>query len=108
MKNKHLFAVLMCLFGCLSWLGCGAWLAILIGSGIFLYFLVVLFSIPFVFDKIGGGLFNSNGVIIDRVGLDVPLKDPENKIGLTDMKGAYYWLSLDSQNQRLTDSSRSI
>jgi len=45
--------------------------------------------------------FNSNGVIIDRVGLDVPLKDPENKIGLTDMKGAYYWLSLDSQNQRI-------
>jgi hypothetical protein len=45
--------------------------------------------------------FISNGVIIDRIGIKNRLKDPDNKIGLTDMKRAYYWFSLDSQNQRI-------
>jgi len=30
-----------------------------------------------------------------------PLLDPNNKKGLSNIKGAYYWFSLDSQNQRL-------
>ena len=30
------------------------------------------------------------------------LLDPNNKKGLSNIKGAYYWFSLDSQNQRLT------
>jgi hypothetical protein len=35
------------------------------------------------------------------VGVDDPLMDENNTVGLTDMKGAYYWFSLDSQNQRI-------
>jgi hypothetical protein len=33
--------------------------------------------------------------------MDDPLIDKDNTVGLTDMKGAYYWISLDSQNQRI-------
>lgn len=31
-----------------------------------------------------------------------PLTDPTNNTGLVKQKGAYYWVSLDSQNQRLS------
>ena len=33
-------------------------------------------------------------------GLD-PLDDPDNKSGLSDLSGAYYWFSVDAQNQML-------
>ncbi|MFN9959237.1 MAG: hypothetical protein ACK55I_39600, partial [bacterium] len=32
---------------------------------------------------------------------DMPLNDPANTKGLTNQPGAYYWFSLDSQNQKL-------
>jgi len=32
---------------------------------------------------------------------DLPLNDPANTKGLTNLAGAYYWFSLDSQNQNL-------
>lgn len=41
-------------------------------------------------------------VRINRLSLLDPLIDPNNKIGLVDNKGAYYWISLDAQNQILS------
>jgi len=54
-------------------------------------------------DKSDGYIVNflKRGILIDRVGMDEPLMDQNNTVGLTDMKGAYYWFSLDSQNQRI-------
>ena len=45
--------------------------------------------------------FTSNGILIKRIGIDTPLIDKDNSIGLDDNKGCYYWISLDSQNQRI-------
>ena len=39
------------------------------------------------------------GVRVNRISLLDPLIDPNNKVGLVDKKGAYYWISLDAQNQ---------
>ena len=44
--------------------------------------------------------FLQNKVLINRIGLLEPLIDKNNNKGLIDTKGAYYWLSLDSQNNR--------
>lgn len=54
-------------------------------------------------DKSDGYIVNflQKGILIDRIGMDDPLIDKDNTVGLTDMKGAYYWISLDSQNQRI-------
>jgi hypothetical protein len=54
-------------------------------------------------DKSDGYVVNflKKGILIDRVGMDDPLMDKDNTVGLTDMKGSYYWISLDSQNQRI-------
>jgi len=38
-------------------------------------------------------------VKINRISLLDPLIDPNNKVGLVNQKGAYYWISLDAQNQ---------
>jgi hypothetical protein len=38
-------------------------------------------------------------VRINRISLLDSLIDPCNKVGLVDKKGAYYWISLDAQNQ---------
>jgi hypothetical protein len=40
-------------------------------------------------------------VIVMRIKNHAILNDPNNKSGLLNMKGVYYWISLDSQNQRL-------
>jgi len=54
-------------------------------------------------DKSDGFIVNflSTGIRIDRVGMDAPLIDKDNITGLNDNKGCYYWISLDSQNQRI-------
>lgn len=54
-------------------------------------------------DKSDGFIVNflSTGIRIDRVGMDAPLIDKDNNTGLNDNKGCYYWISLDSQNQRI-------
>jgi hypothetical protein len=41
-------------------------------------------------------------VKINRLSICDPLIDPDNKVGLVDKKGAYYWISLDAQNQVLS------
>jgi len=44
--------------------------------------------------------FNSVSVKINRLTILEPLIDPDNKFGLNNNDGVYYWVSLDSQNQR--------
>jgi hypothetical protein len=54
--------------------------------------------------KIKNGLritFTDDAVHVVELISHVPLVDEYNKSGLSDKKGAYYWFSLDSQNQTL-------
>jgi hypothetical protein len=44
--------------------------------------------------------FNSEHVLVNEIKSMKPLIDSKNKKGLIDLSGAYYWFSLDSQNQR--------
>ena len=44
---------------------------------------------------------NESAVKINKLPSLEPLIDTNNKCGLTTKKGAYYWLSIDSQNQKL-------
>ena len=46
-------------------------------------------------------IFTKDNVKILKIGSSKWLKDKNNNKGLTDSKGAYYWFSIDSQNQRL-------
>jgi len=52
-------------------------------------------------DKSDGLIINltENDVKINRLSILEPLIDPNNKEGLINKNGAYYWISLDSQNQ---------
>jgi hypothetical protein len=45
--------------------------------------------------------FNQTNVLVNRIGSLEPLLDPTNNKGLVSSNGAYYWFSLDSQNQTL-------
>jgi hypothetical protein len=45
--------------------------------------------------------FKSDAVLVSRLLNSKELIDKNNKQGLSKYKGAYYWFSLDSQNQRL-------
>lgn len=45
--------------------------------------------------------FTPTAVKVYRIGTTEPLPDPNNTSGLSAHAGAYYWFSLDSQNQRL-------
>ena len=45
--------------------------------------------------------FTANKVLVNIYPDDEPLIDPYNTTGLTNVTGAYYWFSIDSQNQRL-------
>jgi hypothetical protein len=58
-----------------------------------------------IYDKtIQNGLrvtFRAESVHVVELVSHVPLVDEYNKSGLSDKKGAYYWFSLDSQNQAL-------
>jgi hypothetical protein len=42
-----------------------------------------------------------NQVIINRIGILNPLIDINNRKGLSTLSGAYYWISIDSQNHQL-------
>jgi hypothetical protein len=45
--------------------------------------------------------FTLNNVLVHDIQSDEPLLDSNNNKGLTNKNGAYYWFSIDSQNQRL-------
>lgn len=45
--------------------------------------------------------FSETGVISHLIPSCEPLVDKNNKSGLTSQKGAYYWVSIDAQNQRI-------
>ena len=45
--------------------------------------------------------FTSNAVTVHEIASLKPLPDTNNKSGIVSNAGAYYWFSLDSQNQRL-------
>lgn len=45
--------------------------------------------------------FTPTAVLVNRIGALEPLTDPKNNSGLTTHVGAYYWISLDAQNQKL-------
>ena len=45
--------------------------------------------------------FTSNNILVNDIQNDHPLVDPNNNQGLSQINGAYYWFSLDSQNQQL-------
>ena len=55
-------------------------------------------------DNYGGLMveFTSKTVFVKNTESHVILNDPSNEKGLTDKKGAYYWFSIDSQNQILS------
>ena len=44
--------------------------------------------------------FRLDGVKVNRIGALYPYTDPLNKLGLSNLNGAFYWFSLDSQNKR--------
>ena len=46
--------------------------------------------------------FYSDSVEVKRICTSQSLNDPNNKSGIIDSDGAYYWFSLDSQNQTLS------
>jgi len=46
-------------------------------------------------------VFTQSSVKVNRLKIFEPLNDENNKEGLTNNSGAYYWFSLDSQNQTL-------
>ena len=55
-------------------------------------------------DTSGNGLivrFMKSQVFVNMIPSGEPLIDPTNTIGIVGQCGAYYWFSLDSQNQRL-------
>jgi hypothetical protein len=77
------------------------------GQGVFIFNHTVKTS-PCVFVLVNGE--NNNGLRVEFTETAVtvceaaslkPLVDPNNKAGLSPHAGAYYWFSLDSQNQRL-------
>ncbi len=43
--------------------------------------------------------FTKNNVIVKRISDEKEYNDPTNKSGLSSFSGAYYWFSLDAQNQ---------
>lgn len=45
--------------------------------------------------------FTADKVLVNMYPDDEPLVDPNNTKGVTNVNGAYYWFSIDSQNQRL-------
>jgi hypothetical protein len=45
--------------------------------------------------------FKTQSITVNRVGVLEPLLDKNNKDGLSTLHGAFYWFSLDSQNQQL-------
>jgi hypothetical protein len=45
--------------------------------------------------------FTLDNVLVHDIQSDEPLVDTNNKKGLSNKNGAYYWFSIDSQNQRL-------
>jgi len=45
--------------------------------------------------------FTADKVLVNMYPDDEPLVDPNNTRGVTNVNGAYYWFSIDSQNQRL-------
>jgi hypothetical protein len=45
--------------------------------------------------------FTDKAVLVNLESSNEPLIDPKNTKGLVKQQGAYYWVSLDSQNQRL-------
>jgi hypothetical protein len=45
--------------------------------------------------------FNTDSITVTRVGSVQTFDDPNNHSGLSETHGAYYWFSLDAQNQRL-------
>jgi hypothetical protein len=77
------------------------------GQGVFVFNHVAKTS-PCVFVIVNGeqnnGLrveFTESSVLVCEAASLKPLGDPNNKSGLSPHTGAYYWFSLDSQNQRL-------
>jgi hypothetical protein len=76
------------------------------GQGVFIFETTDTSPCTFTFfnkDKTEGIIvvFSTDNLKVNRIGLLEPLNDPNNKTGLTSISGAYYWFSLDSQNQTL-------
>lgn len=46
-------------------------------------------------------VFNENGIVVNYIPSNEPLIDKKNTMGLSKRAGAYYWVSVDAQNQRL-------
>jgi len=75
------------------------------GQGVFLFEQVESSPVCFSLLSEGGqGLrveFTDKNVLISNQQTKEPLVDPSNVKGLSSKQGAYYWVSLDSQNQRI-------
>jgi hypothetical protein len=76
------------------------------GQGIFLFETSTPFTCTFTFydESKSSGLkvqFSLNSVLVNEIPSNKPLIDTYNAKGLTNNHGAYYWFSLDSQNQTL-------
>lgn len=44
--------------------------------------------------------FNKDNILVNEIQSRRPCNDPNNKSGLSPHKGAYYWFSIDAQNQQ--------
>ena len=74
------------------------------GQGVIVFNAATVCSLHFLNANGDAGLevtFTKDAVRASLLPSGEPLIDPENKQGLSDLSGAYYWVSLDSQNQRL-------
>lgn len=73
------------------------------GQGVYLFSTKDECSFSIVNDVLDGFdiTFNLNGINVKRNSTGESLVDPDNKYGISKLNGAYYWFSLDSQNQTL-------
>ncbi len=74
------------------------------GQGVFLFNTQVQTSFTFYNNDKSDGLkvdFSSDEVLVTRISNNDKYRSQIKKSGLTNKSGAYYWFSLDSQNQQL-------
>jgi uncharacterized cupin superfamily protein len=74
------------------------------GQGVFVFQAIECAAFTFFSNDMDKGLsveFNEDGVSVIARPSCKPLTDPKNNRGLVDIPGAYYWFSLDAQNQTL-------
>lgn len=74
------------------------------GQGVFVFYQSFPASFFLLNEEGDNGLqvkLTETNVVVSEIKSLIPYIDPNNKSGLSPLKGIYYWFSLDAQNQRL-------